>query len=89
MATENTNFIIKDLDTPLYKDWIFWLWIIATVAPMLNTINNASTTDPVTGTTSFDAVSGLVDAALLVGVQWLIFNLLPRSIRLNYRKGRA
>ena len=88
MATNNTNFIVKDLDTPLYRDWIFWLWIVATVLPMINTIDNASTQDPITGATTFDVASGLIDAGFLLVIQWLVFNLLPRSIRLNYRKGR-
>jgi hypothetical protein len=36
-----------------------------------------------------DLAAGTIDAAIAVGSQWLLFNLLPRSIRKSIRTRKA
>jgi|LakMenEpi03Aug12_release.lakeMendotaPanAssembly.Ray.scaffolds.fasta_scaffold1232001_1 hypothetical protein len=85
MASNPRNFILRDLDEPVTKDWIFWLWIIMTVLSNLNVINQLSTESG----ESINLVAGAIDGAIAVGSQWLVFNLIPRSIRKNIRARRA
>jgi hypothetical protein len=85
MSSSKQNFILRDLDEPVSKDWIFWLWIIMTVLSNLNVINQLSTGPG----ESIDLVAGVIDGAIAVGSQWLVFNLVPRSIRKNIRARRS
>lgn len=85
MSGSPRNFILRDIDEPITRDWIFWLWIVATVLVVLNGLNQQSN-----GTgESINLAAGAIDGAISIGSQWLIFNLLPRSIRKNFRARRA
>jgi hypothetical protein len=80
----DNNFILRNLDTPVNKDWIFWFWIIATAMTLISTFNGY--TEP--GTT-FNAVALIIDIAFVISVQWFVFNWIPRTIRLKMRKRSA
>lgn len=56
-----------------------------TVLSNLNVINQLSTGPG----ESINLVAGVIDGAIAVGSQWLVFNLIPRSIRKNIRARRA
>ena len=85
MSSNSKNFILRDLDEPVTKDWIFWLWIITTVLSFFNVINQRSAG----AGESIDLVAGLIDGTIAIGSQWLVFNIIPRSIRKNIRARRA
>jgi hypothetical protein len=83
--SKKRNFLIRHLDEPVHRDWIFWLWIIMTGLSVLGSVNSQSSN--LSG--SPDLVSGLIDGLILVLSQWLVFNLLPVSIRRKVRSRRT
>jgi hypothetical protein len=80
----DNNFILRNLDTPVNKDWIFWIWLFATSASLISIYNQYSQPG-----TTYDTVALLIDIAFAVAVQWFIFNWIPRTIRLKTRKRSA
>ena len=81
MAKSKKNFLIRNLDEPLTKDWIFWLWVISLALSLANNFNNASANPEGT----YNLVSGAIDAAFVFFTNWFVFNWIPRTIRLKQR----
>ena len=77
------NFLIRNLDTPVNRDWILWLWLFATAASLISVYNQYSQSG-----TTYDIVALLIDIAFSLSVQWFFFNWIPRTIRLKMRKKR-
>jgi hypothetical protein len=75
------HFIIRNLDTPVQRDWIFWLWLFATAASLISVYNQYSQLG-----TTYETVAVLIDIAFALVVQWFFFNWIPRTIRLKMRK---
>lgn len=67
------NRIFSSLDKPIYKDWIFYLWLFSLVAVI-----------PQNLTLEF-SMSGLIDFVIAVLVQSLFFLLLPAKVRKRFR----
>ncbi len=80
MESSNKNFIIRNLDEPIQKDWIFWLWLLATAASVISVFNQYNQPN-----TTYDDVALLIDLAFGLSVQWFFFNWIPRTIRLKMR----
>jgi hypothetical protein len=80
MESSNKNFIIRNLDEPVQKDWIFWLWLFASAASVISVFNQYNQPN-----TAYDSVALLIDLAFGFAVQWFIFNWIPRTIRLKMR----
>ena len=70
--------LFDGLDKPIFKDWIFYLFL----ASLASQLNNALT--PAPGTSP---IAGLL-LVLIIGVpaSYLVFLLLPVKLRENYRK---
>jgi len=65
------------LKRPLWKDWIVWLWLASIAIPAARNIAGYSGEQ----LTEYDLVSGSIDAAFYVGVQTILFLLVPSWIR--------
>ena len=77
-SSTNKNFLIRNLNDPYTKDWIFWLWIISVAYPLAINYSNSEGT--------FNLVAGLIDTAVAFFGNWFVFNWIPRTIRLKVRK---
>jgi uncharacterized membrane protein YfcA len=68
-------------DTPIWRDWIFWLAAVATFAGVQGTLAGYS------GSTRGGPF--LIDLALAVAVQLVLFAVIPSSLRSVWRRRRA
>lgn len=73
------------LRRPLYRDWIFWLWGLMTFVGIKSTLDYY----PDGIRTGFDRMAFTIDVAIVLGVNTLLFLLLPAGIRRAVRRGRA
>jgi hypothetical protein len=80
MASSKKNFLIRNLNEPFTKDWIFWLWVITVALPLIGNLNNASASSE-----DINPLAGIIDAAVLFFTNWFIFNWIPRTIRMKIR----
>jgi hypothetical protein len=84
MATSNRNFLIRNLNDPYTKDWIFWLWVIMVALPLAGNLNSAQKSIE-----GINPVAGIIDAAVLFFSNWFIFNWIPRTIRMKLRNRKG
>jgi hypothetical protein len=81
MASSKKNFLIRNLDEPYTKDWIFWLWVISVALALVGNFNNATADTE----TTYSLMSGVIDAAFVFFANWFVFNWIPRTIRTKLR----
>ena len=74
---------LKIFDRPLHRDWIFWLFAITMVA------SSASGLEGLGSGEQIDPIAGLIDGFIKVGINYLIFGVIPSSIRARVRRRRA
>ncbi len=75
--------MLKIFDRPLTRDWVFWLFatiVVASGASGLRGLGSGEQINP---------VAGLIDGAISVGINYVIFGVIPSSIRARVRRRRA
>lgn len=65
-------------DKPVYKDWIFYLALLAVFAGLKSSLGNGSY-----------GTAEIVDVVFAIAFQYALFGLLPCWIRLRIRAGRT
>lgn len=61
-------------DRPLYRDWIVWLGVVGVVSGLSYTSHNGP--------------ANIVDYLIAIGVQWLLWAMVPAAIRQGIRNRR-
>ena len=75
----------KLLRRPVYKDWIFWLWLIAlwaSLAPIANSLTNDNSQE-------VNLVAGAIDFLIAFGIQSVVFLAVPSGIRNRIQRNRS
>lgn len=73
------------LRRPLYKDWIFWLWAVMCFAGIRSSLDYY----PDGIRTDFERLAFTFDVALVLGINSVLFLVIPAAIRGAIRRGRA
>lgn len=82
--SDEAKLFWRPFDQPFVSDWIFWLFlVVGVVLPVASRLNQSSVLSE-----SFDLVSGSIDAALIVVVNYVLFAVVPSSIRRRVRARR-
>jgi hypothetical protein len=74
----------KLLQRPIYKDWIFWLWLISLLGVLLPAINSISRNDP----SEFNLSAGAIDFLIGLIVQTIVFLAIPGGLRKRTSRNR-
>lgn len=81
--TEHYSGVLKIFDRPLTRDWIFWLVAATVVAAGASNLRGLGSDD------SIDPIAGLIDGAISVGINYVIFGVVLSKIRARVRRRRA
>jgi hypothetical protein len=73
------RFPMSVFNRPFWRDWIFWLFSASVVLPIGSNLATRQTGEPV------EPVSGIIDAALLVAINYVVFAVIPSVIRTAVR----
>lgn len=97
-SARRKNAFLGLFDLPVFKDWIVWLASAAIIVGIGNVVGDYQRPVmlgglPMYGSTEFSIegqeVAFLFDCVFAGGIQFLLFGLLPASIRRRYRQGKA
>lgn len=75
--------LLRVFDRPVWRDWIFWLFIGITAASVARNFATGSSEEPV------EPVSGVIDAIVTVGVTYVLWAAIPSAIRSRIRRKRS
>jgi len=75
--------VLKIFDRPLTRDWIFWLFAVIVVSSGADNLASFGSGE------SIDPLAGLIDGAISVGINYVIFGVVPSNIRAQIRKRRS
>lgn len=80
---ESYSGVLKIFDRPFNRDWIFWLFAATVVAAGASNLRGLGSEDPI------NPIAGLIDGAISVGINYVIFGVVPSKIRARVRRGRV
>jgi len=75
--------LLKIFDRPLTRDWVFWLFAIVAVASGASGLRGLGSGEQI------NPIAGLIDGAINVGINYVIFGVIPSSIRARVRRRRV
>ncbi len=68
---KKTRFLF---DQPVTKDWLFYIFLLSLASNVVGGLSNVSASGGISSS-SFGLISGLIDAAVRVGLSW--FPIIP------------
>lgn len=74
--------LLRVFDRPLWRDWIFWLFVASIAASLVSRMGSNNPGQEV------EPVSGLIDAAFVAAVNYVIWAVIPSTIRSRVRARR-
>jgi len=76
--------LLKYLDTPVYKDWLFYLWMISLVSVLLTPTSSVQLS-----LSDGNYLAALIDAVIAVAFQTALFLWLPGHLRQSSRAKKS